>query len=49
MRRHARLFPLAGSSNVSIDFKPFIWTAYTDTILVKVRWVQSVTHKLTAH
>jgi DDE superfamily endonuclease len=31
------------------DCKPFAWTADADTILAKVRWIESEVHKLTGH
>ena len=36
-------------ANWNADCKPFLWTADADTILAKVRWVESEVHKLTGH
>jgi hypothetical protein len=36
-------------TNWNADCKPFDWTADADTILAKVRWIESEVHKLTGH
>jgi transposase len=36
-------------ANWNADCKPFSWTADADTILAKVRWIESEVHKLTGH
>ena len=36
-------------ANWNADCKPFAWTADADTILAKVRWIESEVHKLTGH
>jgi hypothetical protein len=35
--------------NWNADCKPFAWTADADTILAKVRWIESEVHKITGH
>lgn len=38
--------PIEGAATVP-NCKPFTWTANSDTILAKVRWIESELHKLT--
>ena len=35
--------------NYIANWKPFTWTSDADTILAKVRWIESEVHKLTGH